>query len=362
MAFSADEGPAPTNASPNIEEPGFHSRTEARFMITTRDQGIASTAAAKVEPSTSMGLETFRIYFDKDMSPRYRSKITVNFLGGDLAGALEEAQLIYQPNRVFSIVAGKGKILQGGYESVGDAIGIALPSLYAARYFPFQRKYGSILELHTQANGDLTLQLTEDVTNQVTDQFGNRFPYFSNARKQPAVVIQWLAKFGKIVPLLQIGSYDLHHSSYISGGVEFNLSGFKVSGDLSIDNRAEKIQPADQEQAKALNHHMVNKVFQIEYTSIWQLIPFAKWTSFDIRQPVDQDLNRTDDKGNVDLTSWNDNQTSWQLGLHTIHWGTEFVPFLAFSEVSGKFYRAPGSLEIDEKAEKFAMAGVSGRF
>jgi hypothetical protein len=373
FAFSQTESGLPPKVEPVVSvEPAviadpidshkLTSTTEARFLITTRNRGIESTPEARIEASTLMALETFRIFFETEMSPRYHSKLTINFLAQDLPSAVEDAQMIYQPNRVFSIVAGKGRILQGGYELGEEKIGIDLESLYSSRHLPFTKKHGPILELHTQANGDLTVQLTEDVTNQDVDGNGNKFPYFSNVHKQPAVIIQWLAKFGKIVPLLQLGSYDLHHSSFVTGGVEFNLAGCKLAADITIDNRGEKNEKSLNGESKLLNHHIVNKVIQASYTSVWKLIPFGKMTAFNIVQPVNQDLGRENLHGNSNLTSWDDNQSSWQLGVHALYWGSEFIPFLAVSEVSGSFYRATDNLEVTKKTEKFATIGVSGRF
>jgi hypothetical protein len=341
----------------------FDTDTEARFLVVNRDRAIEATGENVVEPSTAMSLATFRMTMNKEMSPRYRSKIVLNLVGRTLEEALEEALLIYQPNRIFTFVAGKSRVLQGGYESIGYHTGVANESLYASGYFPFRKRFAPAMELHTQANGDLTIQLTEDVTNKDRNPLtGETFLYFSNVQKQPAVIIQWVARFGKIVPLLQIGSYDLHHSSYVTGGVEFNLSGWRASFDLSIDNRAEKINIPGSVEPKALNNHLNNKVFQVEYASVWQLIPFIKWSSFDIRQPDDVDLNRIDLEANSTPTSWDDNQSNLQVGVHDIRWGTELVPFLAYSQVSGTFYRTTERAEIDTRAERFLMGGVTGKF
>ncbi len=337
-------------------------RAQLQLLVRTRDQGINDSAASRVEPSTSMDLSFLRLFLQKEVSPRYRVSIRLNFLEHDVARAVEEAKLIYQPNLLFTVVAGKGQILQGGYESLGQDIGVDWTSLYYQHYFPFPQRFAPVVELHSQANGELTVQLTEDVSN--ADQgYPNRpFSYFSNVSKQPAVLVQWLAKFGKIVPVLQFGSYDLHHSSFFTGGVEFNFSGYRLSGDLSIDNRAEKSSQPGIDEPIALNHRIVNKVVQCEYRSHLKVIPFAKWTDFAVTQPTDQISTRFDLKANSTLTSWDDNQSSWQVGLHSLHWGEEFTPIIAYGEISGRFYRDGQTATIDHKVEKIVMVGVTGDF
>lgn len=333
-----------------------------RFQITNNNNLVLDSETNKAIETSLMDFKVVKFGYRKKLSQRTDIELELNLTEARTENFVETLKIEFRPIRMMQVKAGLGRILEGGYEHINNDYSLNLISLYVAEHMPFTSGFGPVVEFHTKAFGDLTLQITKDVTNVSEDENTNGFPYFSNQQKQPAAIVQWLGKFGRIIPLLQLGTYDINHSSFGCFGASFQLANLKATFDHTIDNRNEKVVVVTEDLPIPLNHRYLNSSFKISYKLKDKITPFLRYNQFEVVQPTDTALNRSDRKGNSNLTTWDDNQVSWQVGVTADKWGKGFRPYLAAGQTSGTFLTPNGENETEEKTNTLYYVGVSGTY
>jgi len=346
-----------------------------RFQVTNNDHQTTATPTDVAIETTGMDFSVVKLGQSIDLTNRVSAIMEVNLTNQGLDQILEQFLLNFDVRKEIQFSLGKGKVFVGGYEQLNKDYEFQLISLYLQEHQPFQ-VYAPVLELHTRALGELKLQLTSDVVAAPTAPLGiptaatptaatatqrQPFPYFSKQQKQPAIAAQWVGKFGRITPLFQIASYDLHHSFYLNLGISFNFARIHATFDRMVDIRAEKYSKTTDGNPIELSHRYTNHSLHLSYDLGRKVyIPFLQISQLDIIQPTDEDYGLSDAQANTDANNWDDNQLAWQIGVKSQKWGQNFQPFIAMGQRSGEFYQTDSPQQTETRTDSIYYFGISG--
>jgi hypothetical protein len=333
----------------------------------------------KDAPTTKLSLKALKLNLKGRVHSNVDWNLKLNLLAeswphSKSEGLLEQAWAAWQVFPTGKITIGRTQIKQGGWSSIDDnwrAIWGKSPIV-----MPFN-KYGETLSFGLKVAGELTLQLTNDVTTSsgpddsstpVKEGDGTTASagQWNKKRKQPAVLVEYKGEFGPIQPLLQIGQYDLNHSRYISFGAKAVLGeSLTLVADWFRDDRSQKVLNAagTKHEDKALTFTNISARVQWKLAGITET--FLWWNKYTRSGEKDAFGAATDVAVNsVDPTSgswsWDDNSQQISVGAWALGWGDAWLPWTAVRHQSGKFTGKEGTDKT--LAQLSVAAGVASKF
>ena len=328
--------------------------------MTHSNHGFTKESGSKPTATTNIDTQAFKLLLKGKLSD------TVSFSAkydavkpGKSKEGLEYANVSWMAMPQLSLLAGKDRVNQGGWENKETSVYTLVNSPYVeyqnkATGMPFAKET-SLFHLQF-LGGDaatVTLQLVDDLVKSSATSRAQ----FNKANRQPATVLEYQGKFGMLSPLVQVGNYDLGHSRFYTLGVKAKTGDFRAILDYTMDN-VKVDMTGSTKTAKITNLSLTG-----DYTIASRAKVQIKYADFNVDGPG------TDVKGNnaYDATnsSWEanalaDNGQVIMLALWGQAHGQTFQPYVAAIQRSGKFLKTAGGTE--SKSEMQLRLGVAGDF
>lgn len=176
-------------------------------------------------------------------------------------------------------------------------------------------------------------------------------------QKQPAVVLEWLGKFGEFQPLLQYSRYDRNHSSSASVGLRYKNDFVDAYADYTLDERNDKGLDANGKAEDRENKTQGVVVYGEFFTGTWTPYAMFSTTNLDEYTAPGAEEVKTNKDGSV-----NDNEQLIAAGVFYEAYGKMYRPYLGVVSTTGK-YVDPEVTSDEETRSKFdIMLGLTGKF
>lgn len=272
-------------------------------------------------------------------------------------GKLDFAYADWKLASLFGIMFGKIQVAQGGYATKQAGAYAFAYGKYWDSYMPFDKfsdgvaPYASI-----DGVGKFSLQLINDL---VTDT-GAEWNGAKN--KQPAYILEYAGDFGGIMPLVQVGRYDMVHSMYYVIGAKAKLAGVDAAFDYVVDNRSEKGLDTAGKAKDYIN--TINSINLMGSYTVPKLIKPAIFISkFDVKQAKNDVAGTDDAKANTAVPTFDDNNMQLCVSANYLGVGDGWEPYVAILQNSGDFYKdIATSTEKESKSKMEIKLGVIGNF
>jgi hypothetical protein len=327
--------------------------------VSHSDNGFQKQDGAK-DPAATVSIgQTAYLSFNLETTDSVVGDAYVNLMADNFHDMVEVAKASKGFGKMFTLAAGKDYLKFGGYDNMNNGYATIFVSPYTANLAPMATSQTmAMATAHMGVVGNLSLMVTNDVvagtdadSDGVDDVTGDNISWLhhNTSTKQPAYMVEWTGTFGPVTPLLQYLSYDIAKSHQISFGAKLDLAGLVAYVDYVHDLRAANT---------AAGNRMTNfrnVVADVSYNA-GEVTPFVKYATFSAIQPD------TDHQGNQSATSYNDNGTTWMVGVNVNAISDSFVPYLAVVQASSDVLKdntaVSGSTET--KTNLSMMVGVSG--
>ncbi len=265
---------------------------------------------------------------------------------------MQFAKVTWWMTDLIGLTVGRDKAKQNGWETYNLGYATLVGSHYSA-LLPFSI-FVDTVSLHAKVAGTLTLQLLDD---QIVDDSQRPAGEFNKTRKQPAFVLEWLGEFGGIKPLVQIGSYDLNHSMYVT------LSGAMSMGELDtsltlVQDLRKSPDPTDPK--KELTDTYTSIAADGSY-ALGKYRPFGKITYMDVKQDTNAKGNSVGVNTQGDPTfAFDDNGIEVNLGVFGPEQGKIVRPYVAMAYEAGTFYKLTAADKTEGKSKTSLYFGIAG--
>ena len=284
-------------------------------------------------------------------------------------GGIDFAYADWKLASMFGVMFGKIQVGQGGWAAKQPGATAFAYGTYWTSYMPFAYFADGVQPyVNVDGIGKFSLQLVNDVVTTSTPTQGD----WNTANKQPAYILEYAGDIGGIMPLVQVGRYDMVHSMYYVVGARAKLAGVDAAFDYVVDNRSDK---AADENGKAKDFvNTINSINLMGSYTVPKLIKPALFLSkFDVKQATGKSavttngvtavVEKEDAKANTaGGTAFNDNNLQWCISANYLGVGDGWEPYIAILNNSGDFYKAATGTEKESNSKMEIKLGVIGNF
>lgn len=339
---------------------------EFRADLTHDNHGLGKTTSPEYNPSktTTFATHVARVLWEGKLDANTEYHLAFNVLGNS-DNIVANATWWHSKMLGFSI--GRMKVNQGGWDHKGGEWNTVIDNLGSSAYQLGETHAGNEdgLAIHVNAFGNLTLQLVNDV---VAGTGGFAAGRKNTEAKQPAMVLEWTGDFSGIMPIVQVGSFDLNNSKFFDVGAKTSMSNVGIQFDYMASMISQAGTSATTGEAKRYTHNVSNITLAADYTMKGLVKPFFYFNSFDVKQPAED--------GNKDLTgnsttiataatpaayNFDDNGSVIGFGAWCLATGNYAMPYAAVTMRSGKWLKV-GSTETEAKNDMTMKVGLAAKF
>lgn len=343
---------------------------EFRVDLLYDDHGQDPGTKPKAAATQALALSVVNLKYQQILEPATTLQLRANLLANKSGQYLDYAYLTHWFNSLLGVVVGKQRVLQGGWDHMDSGFQTHFAAPYTGNLvYP---DFDNSIALHAKVSGDLILQLLNDVVVDGGTPLAR--PGEWSHTQHPTWVLGWIGQFGPITPLLDFGSYDVNRSRWFDMSLKAAFAGLSwtlgyysnviVHQDVSVSDGNVV---SDKDVAVAVN---VYASYQLRR----YLVPWGYFSHFNVQQGTALDVvaPRQDLHYNVPLgpddkatgrSLWNDNATTWGLGVDI---ATEkgLHPFFAAFRTSGVFL--PGdnvaAQDTEKRSNTVVKVGLFGAF
>lgn len=179
-----------------------------------------------------------------------------------------------------------------------------------------------------------------------------------DVQKQPALVLEYVGKFGEWQPLVQYSRYDRNHSSSVSAGLRFKNDFVDAYVDWTLDERNYRGFNAAGKPEDHENKIQGAVVYGEFFTGTWT--PYAMYSSVNVdpfTAPGGKEVKTNSDDGKAI-----DNEQLIAGGVFYDGYGKYYRPYLGILSTSGR-YNDPKVATDEETRTRFDIQlGLTGKF
>lgn len=349
---------------------------EFRAELNRNDHGFQKVDGAK-SPSatTTLGVQTMKVKLSGKLNKDTDFAFRFNLFDPDATkGPVDGSPLDYGYGthwftEMFGMSMGKAKVMQGGWDTIDDSFRDHWSGAYKDHLAFY--KYDNMIALHLKVAGQLNLQVLNDKTKDGTDA---NFAGKKNGKTQgewgktqhPTFALGWLGKFGAISPIVDLGFYDQQKSRWADVGVKAEMDGLTARFDLRNTSVSNAV-PDSSGKDKSKEDVETAYTLYVGYEVPGVVTPFVYYSAYDNKQYADSATGKKDWKGNsaaapTDSPNFDDNKQVMSIGANVGVLGKGWTPYLAYTQVSGKFYKGAASDATETKSEGQVHLGILGEF
>lgn len=245
----------------------------------------------------------------------------INLMAPDMPTAIELATVQKTFNNGVMVTVGKNYANYGGYDYKNFIYNALTVSPYTQYNLPINGDQPMVIvSKDFGVAGNFALTFTNDIVKTANNNA------FNKVNGQPATLLEWTGTFGVAAPLVQIVPYDGGHSLHTAFGVKFDVHGVVAYVDYVMDSRAANI--------NGKTKKTVYSSYDADITyNAGMVSPFLKFGAFSAKQPDSDTKGNSpgfDSTGAVTHETYDDNGTSWNIGVKLNQFGGTFVPYLAY--------------------------------
>lgn len=351
---------------------------ESSELGKTKIASSAYKANSDLQFQSSMNSSDHGLRRGSDQDPPRTNQFLLNLLrlGAKFSGVRTEARIELDLNRtanssivhrailenklsrIVSLRIGQDELLLGGWEQKEPPADRLALSTYLSRRglksgapLP-ETAPAALVGFNLGDSGDVLIQVTDDVNRGKDSQIAS----FNGNASQPAILAQYMPVTGPVLPLVQVGSYDINHSKHLQIGVKADLGRLHAFADYLLDLRETTVDGLRTVQ------RINSVVFFASYEFKNAVKPFIKFDAFESRSE-----GSTLPPNNNALTC---ESNCYGNQGHQATVGTWFAipspyvsPFVSYTQRSGRFLKqwtddtAPDSYN----RESIAQIGLSGK-
>ena len=326
------------------------------------------------EPQPGMDSKVRMGAFHLDLDATSRADVTGRFRArfGESAAnqslSIDRASVIWKTAGILSFGVGRNAVEAGGFELTREPELRLSTSPYwaSSRLAAFKEVADQVsIQFDLADAGMLRVQLLDDFAKPeaVMDASGPPRSY-NRFNMQPAAIIAYQGSEGAVVPLIQLGTYDLNHSKFVVGAVKFNLAELSLEVDHTYDMR-----DVMSDSGSSINH-ISNTRFTAEYLFRNAMQPFITLGRLAVREDGDPisgnappALGGSGPAANEDDVL-SDNGREVTAGIWFATPVTDLRPFLSFQYKDGEFLTDRKNLasETERRDQRVGRAGLAYRF
>ncbi len=329
-----------------------------RFDFTHHDHGFTKTDANKPTKTANIDAQALKLL----LKGKATDKVSFSFKydaakPGKGKEGLEYANASWQVAPMFSLLVGKDRVNQAGFENKEPAVFTLVNSPYieyaGKTGMPFSKEAAMVAAQYMCGDvATVTLQLVDDVVKS-----GNRAQY-NSANKQPAMVLEYTGKFGMVQPLLQATSYDMGYGKAYTLGVKGDMGDMKAYLDYTMDNMTVDVSGSKKTTT------ISNLTLQGDYIHAKMVKVSLKYAMYNVKDAgTDKKGNKVYDAtvSNWESTALQDNGQLINLTFWHVAEGKAMQPYFGVVQQSGKFYKADG-VSTETKSAMQLRLGIAGDF
>lgn len=327
-----------------------------RFEGERSDDGLNKDAKAD-KPYTSLKLKDFHLGFRGKVDQSFDYRVLVNLIGSD-GPRFDEGWVRWSNDpKTWQFVAGQQKINLWGFENkLFNAMTIFTSHGFANKMFEYAP--AATLVYTTGGAGTLSFQAIEDVTP------ANGWNAAAGSKQQLAYSGEWYASGfdvgdAKLMPLFQVGTYDMGHSRVLSLGLDYQSKIARVLFDYIHDlwvAKGTETDAAGKTKAKKEENTRTTSVVNVEF-NLDAVSPFAHFSIYNVRDYTA--AGAEEPKANATPAAFNDNGKVIGLGTFFNGVSKKLRPYLAYEKRSGNFTSTSGKeKEMDVNSYRFGLAGA----
>jgi hypothetical protein len=235
---------------------------------------------------------------------------------------------------MFSVAFGCSKSKSGGWDfahyNEASSIRLFNPANStgggnpAFSYVPGVASFNPSVELALHMFGDLTLQLTNDVT---PGTGGTGW----NTRARQTWNLEWKGDIAGIRPIVQYGAYDEGHSSHFDLGLMVDIAGFDLTADYMMVANSRKTAKADGSGSKSKLDNGNRFSLKVSYEIKGMMKPTLYYSNYMNK------LNTADPGANSAAATWDHEGQVLGVSVAATGLSANYSPYLAVDTQGGKF-------------------------
>lgn len=328
-----------------------------RFEGTRSDDGLNKDAKAD-KPSTSLKLKDFHLGMRGKVDQSFDYRVLINLIGAD-GPRFDEGWVRWSnTSRNWSIVTGHQKVNLWGYENkMHNAMTVFTSVGFDNKQFEYSPAVAFVYK--SADAGTISFQAIEDVSP------AGGWNAANGSQQQLAYGVEWHAEGfdvgdAKLVPLFQIGTYDMGHSRVIDLGIDYQSKMARVVFDYVHDLwvvKGTEVDSAGKSKVKKQENTKTNAVVNVEL-DLDSIAPFAHYSIFNVRDYTAAGADEP--KANASTAAFSDNGRVLGVGTYFNGVSKKLRPYAAFERRTGNFSNATGKEE--EMDVNFYKIGLAGNF
>ena len=312
--------------------------------------------------------------FHLDLDATTRADVTGHFRArfDDRAAnqslSIDRASVTWKTDGILSFGAGRDTVEAGGFEFIREPeLRVSASPYWSSTRLAAFKEVADQLSVQFDLGdaGTLRVQFLDDYAKPeaVMDASGPPRSY-NRFNMQPAAIIAYQGSAGAVVPLLQLGTYDLNHSKFVVAALKFNLAELSLEIDHTYDMRDVML-----DSGSSVNH-ISNTRFIAEYMFRNAMQPFITLGRLAVREDGDPIFGNSPPvsggsgpSGNADdLLS--DNGREITAGIWFATPVNDLRPFLCFQYKDGDFLMDGKNLagQTEKRDQRVGRAGLAYRF